>query len=61
MTPSEKDISDVEQEGADRSNADATDEQGEGALSLCFAIRWSTRSMDFPNNSFLLTAPDCVT
>ena len=30
MTPSEKDIGDIEQEGADRSNAAATDEQGEG-------------------------------
>ena len=61
MSPSEKDTGDEEQDGADRSNADASDEQGEGAFSLCFAIRWSTRSMDFPNNSFLITAPDCIT
>ena len=61
MTPSDTDIGDEEQEGADHSNADASDEHGEGAFSLCFAIRWSTRSMDLPNNSFLLAARDCVT
>ena len=61
VAPSQKDIGDVEQEGADRSNADATDEQGKGAFSLGCAIRWFTRSMDFPNNSFLITAPDCIT
>ena len=61
VTPSQKDISDVEREAADGSNADATDEQDEGALSLCFAITWSTTSVDFPNNSFLVTASDCIT
>ena len=37
VTPSKKDIGD-EAQGADRSNADTSDEQGEGALASCFAI-----------------------